>query len=138
MQVDAVIHHTQWGRDVALATYDYGEHTLHRVIPHGHWGARYAAYRGIDRATVEKNLVERMMGHALTVPGEIWLRLNLIWCLFFFSMGGLNLFVAYRFSEETWVNFKLFGMLGLTFAFIIGQAMYVARFVEQEETEGEG
>ena len=52
----AVIHHTQWGRDKALSTYQYGEQTIHRVIPHGHWGARYAPYRDVDRATVEAEL----------------------------------------------------------------------------------
>ncbi len=78
----------------------------------------------------EKTLVERMMGHALTVPTAIWRQINLAWVVFFLASGAANLVVAYSFSEETWVNFKLFGLLGLTFAFVIAQALYLGRFAE--------
>ncbi|OOZ36491.1 septation protein A [Solemya velesiana gill symbiont] len=79
----------------------------------------------------KKNLVERMMSHAVTLPARIWPRLNTAWALFFVAMGAVNLYVAFNYSEETWVNFKLFGMMGLTFVFIILQALYMARFMEQ-------
>jgi intracellular septation protein len=83
-------------------------------------------------------LVERMMGHAVAVPGEIWRRINLAWVAFFAGAGLANLFVAYRFSEEAWVNFKLFGLLGLTLVFVFGQALYLARYMEEgPETKGE-
>lgn len=81
----------------------------------------------------ERTLVERMMDQAVTLPNNIWLQLNMAWALFFFSMGGLNLFVAFNYSEEIWVNFKLFGMMGLTFLFVILQALYMARFMTQQE-----
>ncbi len=80
----------------------------------------------------DKTLLERMMSHAITVPTIVWLRLNLIWVVFFLCMGIANLFVAYRFDENTWVNFKLFGMMGLTLAFVIGQSLYLARHLELE------
>jgi intracellular septation protein len=79
-----------------------------------------------------KTLVERMMSHAITVPKVVWGRLNLAWVSFFIGLGGINLYVAYRFDTDTWVNFKLYGLMGLTLAFVVAQAFYLARFVEPE------
>jgi intracellular septation protein len=81
----------------------------------------------------KKNMVERMMGHAISVPAMIWARLNWAWVTFFVAMGVLNLYVAYSFSEDTWVNFKLFGMMGLTLVFVFGQAFYLSRYMVTEE-----
>lgn len=83
----------------------------------------------------KKTLVERMMGHAITVPDIAWKRLNMAWVGFFLVTGALNILVAYQFSEETWVNFKMFGLLGLTVTFIFLQAFYLTRFVPEETTE---
>ena len=81
----------------------------------------------------ERPLVERMMGHAITVPGPVWRRLNGVWVLFFLAMGLINIYVAYNYSEETWVNFKLFGMMGLTLVFVFAQAFYLGRYMETDE-----
>jgi intracellular septation protein len=79
-----------------------------------------------------------MMGHAITAPAPVWKRLNWAWIVFFIFMGVINLYVAFNFSEETWVNFKLFGMMGLTLVFVFGQAFYLSRYmVTGEETDGE-
>ncbi|MEE8428464.1 MAG: septation protein A [Gammaproteobacteria bacterium] len=78
----------------------------------------------------DKSLLERMMSHAITVSAIVWLRLNLMWVTFFLCMGIANLYVAYHFDENTWVNFKLFGMMGLTLVFVIGQTLYLARHLE--------
>ncbi len=83
-----------------------------------------------------KPILERMMSHAITVPAPIWRRLNLAWVLFFIAMGLVNIFVAYNYDEDTWVNFKLFGMMGLTFAFVIAQSFYLARYI-QPDSESE-
>lgn len=80
-------------------------------------------------------LIARMLDGNITLPEEVWRRLNVGWVLFFAAMGAANLYVVYHFSTDFWVNFKLFGMLGLTFAFIIGQAFYLARHLEPEEAE---
>lgn len=48
-------------------------------------------------------------------------------------MGALNLFVAYTFAENIWVNFKLFGMLGLTLLFAVGQAVYMSRYISETD-----
>jgi intracellular septation protein len=82
----------------------------------------------------EKPIVERMMRHAIQAPPPVWLRLSWMWITFFISIGLLNLYVAYTYSEETWVNFKLFGMLGITFAFVIGQGFYLARYMIEEKS----
>lgn len=68
-------------------------------------------------------LTRSLLGSAFEMPDRNWNRLNIVWVAFFTLMGGLNLFVAYHFSEDTWVNFKLFGLMGLTLAFVIGQSV---------------
>lgn len=75
----------------------------------------------------DKSLLERMMGEHIQLPGKIWARLNVAWIVFFTASGVANLYVAFNFDEATWVNFKLFGMLGLTIAFVIAQSIYLAR-----------
>lgn len=83
----------------------------------------------------DKPLVKRMMAASISLPNAIWIRLNLAWTLFFIGSGLLNLYVAYNFDTDTWVNFKLFGLLGLTFVFILAQAFYVSRYAREPEAE---
>jgi len=85
----------------------------------------------------DRPLVERMMDHAIQAPKPVWIHLSWAWIVFFTGIGILNLYVAFNFSEDTWVNFKLFGILGITFAFVFGQAIYLSRYMEQEDAEGE-
>ena len=82
-----------------------------------------------------KPLIQRMMGNAIDVPDSVWQRLNIAWALFFAFSAALNLFVAYGFSEEVWVNFKMFGLLGLTLVFILLQAIYLTRHLPEQTTE---
>jgi intracellular septation protein len=82
-----------------------------------------------------KNLIRLLLGTQLALPEAVWQRLNLAWTVFFALMGALNLWVAYTFSTPAWVNFKLFGLMGLLFAFAIGQGVYLARYVRDEEQE---
>ena len=79
-----------------------------------------------------KNLIRAMMGTQIELPDPIWARLNMSWCLFFLAMGVLNLYVAYSFSTDTWVNFKLFGGTGLMVVFVLAQAVVLSRFVEDK------
>lgn len=72
-----------------------------------------------------KSFMQRMMGAAVFLLEIIWRRLNLAWAVFFATLGVANLHVVYHFDTDTWVNFKLFGLMGLTFA--IAQAVYIAR-----------
>ena len=81
----------------------------------------------------KRNLIRAMMEQQLTLPDFVWTRLSLSWAAFFVLMGFVNLYVAYNFSENTWVNFKLFGGLGLMLVFVVIQGLLLARFVESEE-----
>lgn len=76
-----------------------------------------------------KTLVQRMMEKAVSLPRPIWSRLNLAWVIFFVAMAVLNVYVFKTFDEATWVNFKLFGMLGLTLVFILAQGVYLGRHI---------
>lgn len=80
----------------------------------------------------EKPLIRRLMESNITLPIQIWQRLNMSWALFFTSMGFINLYVVYHFSTDIWVNFKLFGMLGLTIVFVIIQAIYLSRHIDHQ------
>jgi intracellular septation protein len=68
------------------------------------------------------------MGEAMQVAPEIWRRMNLVWVAFFVVLGALNLYVVANFSMETWVNFKVFGIMGLTLVFALAQGVYLMRF----------
>ena len=83
----------------------------------------------------EKTILQRMMGQNLSLPAPAWQKLNYAWVAFFTFSGIANLYVAYNFSEDIWVNFKLFGLLGLTFVFIIAQSFYLYRFMNPEGEE---
>jgi intracellular septation protein len=82
---------------------------------------------------MERSLLQRMMDHAVSLPQAVWKRLNLAWVVFFIAAGTANIYVAYNYAEDTWVNFKLFGMLGLTLAFMIAQGFYLARYMQPVE-----
>lgn len=80
----------------------------------------------------EKTLLERMIGHTLTLPKSIWLKMNISWVIFFTLLGAANLFVAFTF-HEVWVDFKVFGSLILTFLFVIGQFLVISKHIQAEE-----
>lgn len=80
-----------------------------------------------------KNLIRVLLGSQLSLPDEVWNRLNGAWTVFFAVMGALNLWVAYTFSTPAWVNFKLFGIMGLLAVFAVGQGLYLSRHVRDEE-----
>ncbi|WP_126444788.1 septation protein A [Sulfuricystis multivorans] len=82
----------------------------------------------------DKNLIRSMLGQQMTLPDGIWSRLNLAWAAFFALMGALNLYVAYHFSEDAWVNFKLFGGMGLMLAFVVAQGLFLAKHLEDKES----
>lgn len=91
-----------------------------------------AAFLGTQWFT-SKPLIQRMMESAMKLPDVVWSRLNYAWVAFFILSGLANLYVAYSFSEDIWVDFKLFGLLGLTIIFIIGQSVFLYRYMNHEE-----
>lgn len=82
-----------------------------------------------------KNLLQKMMGDQVRLPEPVWGRLNIAWIAFFVTMGVLNRYVAYRYSTDTWVNFKLFGGMGLMILFVIAQGFYLSRHLEPDDAE---
>ena len=77
-----------------------------------------------------RNLLQVLMGEQLVLPPPVWRRLSLAWIIFFALMGVLNLWVAYSFDTATWVNFKLFGGIGLMLLFTLGQGVYLSRHIK--------
>lgn len=78
------------------------------------------------------NLIKAILGKELSAPERIWSRLNASWVTFFAAMGALNLYVAYNFSEAFWVQFKLWGGLGLMLVFVLAQAVVLGKYVEEK------
>jgi len=79
----------------------------------------------------EKSLIQRMLGSRLELPQTIWRNLNSAWALFFVSLGFINLYVVYHFDTDAWVNFKMFGLMGLTLGFMLLQSLYLARHLKE-------
>ncbi len=98
-----------------------------------YWAMALALWSG--PALFGRNLLQKMMGDQVRLPAPVWSRLNVAWIVFFFSMGVLNRYVAWRYSTDTWVNFKLFGSMGLMILFMIAQGFYLSRHLEPDEAE---
>ncbi len=85
----------------------------------------------------DKTVVQRMLGNAAELGPDQWIRLNQIWVVFFIIVGGVNLYVAYTFSEAFWVKFKLFGMLGITLVFVIIQSLWLTLVTQKNAAAAE-
>ena len=82
-----------------------------------------------------KTLTQKMMESNIHLPTKIWYQLNYAWAGFFALMGILNLYIAYHYTTDTWVNFKLFGGVGLTLIFIVVQAFYLSQHLIEGELQ---
>lgn len=78
-----------------------------------------------------KNLMQKLMSSQVQLPQPVWNTVNYSWAIFFTVMGFINIWVAYNYDLDTWVTFKMFGGLGLMLVFVIGQAMYLSRHIQQ-------
>jgi intracellular septation protein len=81
----------------------------------------------------KRNGIRALMGSQLELPDNVWRQLLQAWAGFFSVMGVINLWVAYHFDTDTWVNFKLFGGLGLMVLFVLGQAVYLSKHMKQDD-----
>jgi intracellular septation protein len=95
----------------------------------------FAAVLTVSMLAFRKNLVRAMMEAQVTLPEAVWGRLLVSWITFFALMGALNLVVAYNFSTDAWVNFKLFGGIGLMLVFVLLQALLLARHIEEKKAD---
>ncbi len=93
----------------------------------------FAAALLFSQIFLNKNLIRIMMEKQMSLPDGVWRRVNLSWVAFFITMGLLNLYVAFNFSTATWVNFKLFGGMGLMFAFIIAQSLMLSKYLKEPQ-----
>lgn len=83
---------------------------------------------------LKRNLIRALMQEQVELPETVWSRLNASWIAFFTVMGVLNLYVAYSYSEEAWVNFKLYGGMGLMFLFVLAQGFMLSRHIEEKNS----
>ena len=86
----------------------------------------------VGQLVFKKNGIQKLMGAQMTLPEPIWRKVNYSWVGFFALMGVLNLWVAFNFPTATWVNFKLFGGLGLMLVFVLAQAIFLNKHVKTE------
>ena len=84
-----------------------------------------------------KNPMRAMMEKQIQLPDGVWSKVNLAWAMLFFVLGFLNLYVAFNYSQDTWVNFKLFGITGIMFGFIIVQTLFISKYLPKEDTKGD-
>ena len=90
----------------------------------------------VSQFAFRRNLLKLMLGQQLQLPEPVWFRLSLAWVGFFAFMGLLNLWVAFNFSTSAWVNFKLFGGIGLMLLFTLAQGLYISRYLPEEPVGG--
>jgi intracellular septation protein len=95
----------------------------------------FASVLSVSELLLHKNLIRTMLGEQIQLPQAAWRKLNFSWVGFFAAMGVLNLYVAFNYPTDTWVNFKLFGGMGLMLAFVIAQGLFLAKYVEQKESK---
>ncbi|MCB1678708.1 MAG: septation protein A [Halioglobus sp.] len=88
---------------------------------------------GASQFIGEKNLMERTLGSQIHLPQPVWNRLNLLWVANFTIVGGLNLVVAYGFSEQTWVSYKLYSAIGFTVLLTILTALLITPHLKDEQ-----
>ncbi|BBP01029.1 septation protein A [Sulfuriferula nivalis] len=81
----------------------------------------------------KKNVIRTMMGEQLDLPAGLWTKLNLSWVGFFIIMGLVNLYVAFTYSTDAWVNFKLFGSTAMMFAFILAQGYVLSKYIDDKK-----
>ena len=87
----------------------------------------------VGQVFFKKNFLKSLMGSQLQLPDAAWRVTTWSWTAFFAVMGLVNLWVAYNFDTDTWVNFKLFGGMGLMLLFVLAQALYLGRYMKTEE-----
>lgn len=89
----------------------------------------------ISQYFFKKNLIKGFLSEALTLPENIWVKLNFAWAMFFAFCGLLNLHVAFNYSQETWVNFKVFGLMGLTLVFALTSILSLYKYLPKDEAK---
>jgi intracellular septation protein len=77
----------------------------------------------VGQMIFKKIAIEALLGKKMSLPRQTWKTVNICWSLFFMALGGINIFIAYSFSTDIWVNFKLFGIMGCIILFALIQGL---------------
>ncbi len=100
----------------------------------------------IGSILIKKSVIKALMGNQISMPAKVWARLSLAWAVFFVIVGFINMYIAFYYRLdlpeevrlETWVDFKVFGVLGLTFIFVIIQTLFIAKYIDPDSLEKNG
>lgn len=92
-----------------------------------------AAVLLISSLFFKKNVIKAALEKQMELPSLIWNQLNVGWVVFFLSMGVVNLYVAFSFSLDDWVTFKLFGATGIMLVFIVLQVLWLGKYLKQPQ-----
>lgn len=94
----------------------------------------FAAILLIGKWVFKRNLIQKIMGTQITMPEHVWDKLSLSWGAFFIASGALNLYVAFsgQYTESQWVNFKVFGLMGLLLLFVIAQSIWLGKYMKED------
>ena len=93
----------------------------------------FAAGMLIANLVFKQNLMRKLLQEKLTLPTRTWNRVNFSWCMLFICLGLINLYIAFNYPTDTWVNFKLFGTTAIMLVFILAQAMILAKYTDEEK-----
>jgi len=87
----------------------------------------------VSQLVLKKPLIQRMLGKELTLPDNVWNKLNFAWAIFFLVCALLNIYVAFWLSEDLWIDFKVFGLTILTLVFTLFSGIYIFRHMPEEK-----
>ncbi|MBS1189331.1 MAG: Intracellular septation protein [Rhodocyclaceae bacterium] len=93
----------------------------------------FAGSMGFATLVLKKNAIRTMLGEQMELPEPVWARMNAAWIGFFLFMGAANLYVAFNFPQDVWVNFKLFGGMGLLLLFVLAQGFVLSKYLEEKK-----
>lgn len=93
----------------------------------------FAVYLLVSSWLFNKNIMRTMMSKQISLPDQVWGKVNLSWAIFFIIMGATNLYVAYNYTQAQWVDFKLFGSTAMMLVFVIAQSLILSKHMNNEE-----
>ncbi|MFZ6644183.1 septation protein A [Undibacterium sp. TJN25] len=91
----------------------------------------YGAALFMGQYIFRKNLIRTAMESQIKMPDLIWSRLGIVWIGYCIIMGFANIFVAFNFSTDTWVNFKLISIVAIMPAFVVAQSLFLSKYMEE-------
>ena len=81
----------------------------------------------------ERPIIRKLLGKSFNLPNKIWFHLSYSWIAFFIFLSLLNLYIAYNYETDTWVNFKIFGLFSISIIFIISQFFFITKYIRKDK-----